>query len=118
MSKWSYHHQLRKKLKNTWNTFFGQPGIPNLSEEERPSCEGRISIEECVRALDTFESGKTPGNDGIPIEFYKTFWSCVGELMTHVFNYSFDSGEMSNSQKQAIITLIDKKGLLWDLKSP
>ena len=29
--------------------------------------------------------------------------------MTDVFNYSFDSGEMSNSQKQAIITLIDKK---------
>ena len=29
--------------------------------------------------------------------------------MTDIFNYSFDSGEMSNSQKQAIITLIDKK---------
>ena len=29
--------------------------------------------------------------------------------MTDVFNYSFDSGEMSNSQKQATITLIDKK---------
>ena len=89
--------------------FLDQPSIPKLSEEERLSCEGRITIEECVKALDTFENGKTPGNDGIPIEFYKTFWSCVGELMTNVFNYSFDSGEMSNSQKQAIITLIDKK---------
>ena len=89
--------------------FLGQPSIPKLSEEERLSCEGRITIEECVKALDTFENGKTPGNDGTPIEFYKTFWSCVGELMTNVFNYSFDSGEMSNSQKQAIITLIDKK---------
>ena len=33
----------------------------------------------------------------------------MGELITDAFNYSFDSGEMSNSQKQAIITLIDKK---------
>ena len=89
--------------------FLGQPSIPKLSEEERLSCEGRITIEECVKALDTFESGKTPWNDGIPIEFYKTIWSCVGELMRDVFNYSFDSGEISNSQKQAIITLIDKK---------
>ena len=88
---------------------FGQPCIPKLPEEERLSCEGRVTIEECVKALNTFENGKTPGNDGIPIEFYKTFWSCVGELMIDVFNYSFDSGEMSNSQKQAIITLIDKK---------
>ena len=79
--------------------FLGQSSIPKLSEEERLSCEGRITIEECVKAMDTFENGKTPGNDGIPTEFYKTFWSCVGELMTDVFNYSFDSGEMSNSQK-------------------
>ena len=89
--------------------FLGQPSIPKLPEEERLSCEGRITIEECVKALGTFENGKTPGNDGIPTEFYKTFWSCVGELMTDVFNYSFDSGEMSDSQKQAIITLIAKK---------
>ena len=30
--------------------------------------------------------------------------------MTEVFNCSFELGQMSNSQKQAIITLIDKKG--------
>ena len=90
--------------------FLGQPSIPKLSEEERLSCEGRITIEECVKALDTFENGKTPGNDGIPAEFYKTFWNSVGDLMTDAFNCSFVSGEMSNSQKQTIITLIDKKG--------
>ena len=90
--------------------FLGQPSsIPKLPEEERLSCEGRITIEECVKALDTFENGKTPGNDGIPTGFYKTFWSCVGKVMTNVFNYSFDSGEISNSQKQAIITFTDKK---------
>ena len=86
--------------------FLGQDSIPQLPEVERLSCEGRITIEECVKALNTFENGKTPGNNGIPTEFYKTFWSCIGELIT---DYSFDSGEMSNSQKQAIITLIDKK---------
>ena len=30
--------------------------------------------------------------------------------MIEVFNHSFESEEMSNSQRQAIITLIDKKG--------
>ena len=62
------------------------------------------------KALDTFDSGKTPGNDGIPAEFYKTFWSSVGVFMTEVFNHSFELGQMSSSQQQAIITLIDKKG--------
>ena len=52
---------------------------------------------------------QTRGNDGIPAEFYKTFWNSVGELMTDAFNCSFDSGEMSDLHKQTIITLIDKK---------
>ena len=55
--------------------FLGQPSIPKLQEEERLSCEGRITIEECVKALDTFENEKTPGNDGIPTAFNKTFWN-------------------------------------------
>ena len=29
--------------------------------------------------------------------------------MTEVFNHSFELGQMSNSQKQAVVTLIDKK---------
>ena len=77
--------------------------------EERLSCEGQITTDQCVKTLDTFENGKTPGNDGIPVEFYKSFWGSVGELMTEVFNYSFESGQMSSSQEEAIITLIDKK---------
>ena len=95
---------------NITEQFFSEVDIPKLSEEERLSCEGQIATEECVKALDTFENGKTPGNDGIPVEFYKTFWSSIGEILTDVFNHSFDAGQMSNSQKQAVISLIDKKG--------
>jgi len=89
--------------------FLGKASIPKLSEEERLSCEGRIIGEGCVKTLDTFENGTTLGKDGIPAEFYKMFWSSVDELMINPFNCSFDLGEMSTSQKQAIITLIDKK---------
>ena len=42
-----------------WN-ILGQARITNLSEEDRLKCEGLITIEECVEALDTFEKGKTP----------------------------------------------------------
>lgn len=45
--------------------------IPQLSEEQKLSCEGQITIEECKGILETFENNKSPGNDGIPIEFYK-----------------------------------------------
>ena len=53
---------------------------------------------------------KTPGNDGLTIEFYLAFRPLFGRLLVDSFNYAFEFGELSNSQKQAIITLIEKKG--------
>lgn len=51
--------------------FLNNLGIPQLSEEQKLSCEGQITIEECKGILETFENNKSPGNDGIPSEFYK-----------------------------------------------
>ena len=62
-----------------------------------------------MKVLNSFALSKTPGNDGLPIEFYQTFWNSVGELLVESFNESFIKGEMSPSQRQAIITLIEKK---------
>ena len=33
------------------------------------------------------------------LNFILIFWTSVGELMTEVFNHSFELGQMSNSQK-------------------
>jgi len=39
----------------------------------KASCEGRISKEECKQAIESFELGKTPGNDGLLMNFIKLF---------------------------------------------
>ena len=44
------------------------------------------------------------------IEFYKKFWSLISEPLIQCTNECFEKGEMSCSQKQAVITLIEKKG--------
>jgi len=64
---------------------------------------------ECFNALSKFPNGKTPGNDGLTPEFYKKFWNIFGQRMTDSLNFSYLHGELSNSQKQAIIRLIEKK---------
>ena len=43
------------------------------------SCEGNISVEECYKVPDTFQNIKTPGKDGIRIEFYRTFWPIISD---------------------------------------
>ena len=43
---------------------------------------------------------------------YACFWEDLGSLLVDTLNYSFEYGELSVSQRQAVITLIEKKG--WD----
>ena len=52
---------------------------------------------------------KSPGNNGITKEFLKYFWGTLGTFLVSTPNHSFEKGELSTSQKQAIITLIEKK---------
>jgi len=84
--------------------------IPSLTEQQMLSYEGEITSEECAKVLETFQPNKTPGNDGVPIEFYKTFWPLISDPFIRCANECFEKGEMSSSQKQAVITLIEKKG--------
>ena len=91
-------------------SFLGDLNIPKLSEEQKLSCEGKITPEECALLLETFPNDKTLGNDGIPIEFYRKFWHLISEPFTKCAHECFEKGEMSRSQKQAVITLIEKKG--------
>ena len=68
-----------------------------------------INYSECFKVLSTFSNDKTPGNDGLTIEFYKFFWSEIGTFLVDSLNYAHFHGELSHSQKQAVITLIEKK---------
>ena len=90
-------------------TFLENLNIQRLSDELSTSCEGKITLRECESILSFFETGKTPGNDGIPVEFCKTFWPLIGKLTADCLNKGFLKKEMSSSQKQAVITLIEEK---------
>ena len=53
---------------------------------------------------------KSPGNDGITIEFYEAFWDDLKTPLLLCVNKAFKIGELSTSRKQAVIKLIEKKG--------
>ena len=54
--------------------------IPKLSKEQRQSCEGRITTEECRTIIETFQNNKSRGNDGIPIDLIsEPFIDCANE---------------------------------------
>ena len=56
------------------------------------------------------KNGKTPGNDGLTKEFYVCFFEEMGSLLLKSLIHCHAVGELSTSQKQAVITPIEKKG--------
>ena len=69
-----------------------------LWEEESSSCEGLLTLEECGLALWGMASGKTPGSDGFPMEFYKTFWDILGSDLVRTLNFAYMLDCLSISQ--------------------
>ena len=65
--------------------FFDNPNLSKLSSEAREKCEGKITNKECQNIIKTFQLGKTPGNDGLSIEFYNVFWSSIGVMVVESF---------------------------------
>ena len=52
---------------------------------------------------------KSPGTDSLPCEFYKVFWNDVAEILINSFNYFYETGKLSITQRSGIIKLIPKK---------
>ena len=90
-------------------SFLRNLNIPKLSEEQKLSCEAKITPEECALLLETFQNNKTPGKDGIPIEFYRKFWHLISEPFTKCANECFDKGELSRSQSKQLLCSLRKR---------
>ncbi len=84
--------------------------VRSLSEDDRQKCEGHIRKEECEIVMKHMKKNKSPGLDGIPLEFYQTFWDIVCDLIIDVYNEAFVTGELPYSQRTSILSLIFKKG--------
>ena len=91
------------------NFFIESETVPKLNEDMKIMCEGQITNEECKDAIKSMQNFKSPGTDGLQIEFYKIFWNDVSDLVLNSFKTSYSKQEMSISQKQSIITLLPKK---------
>ncbi len=80
-----------------------------LDINEQLTCEGDVSYTECEQAVKNMKSNKSPGLDGICVEFYQIFWPLIGQLLVDVFNQGYKEGNLTKSQRTAVMSLIHKK---------
>jgi len=100
------------------NCFFNDITPENvLTEDLVQKCEGALTCEECCRAIDSMKGNKSPGIDGLTVEFYKYFWPLVGDLLVATFNECYDKGILADSQRMSVLSLIFKKGNTDDISN-
>ena len=90
------------------NMFFENDNVNKLSEDDKNSLEGKLTYEEMLSALKKMRNNSAPGNSGFTVSFYKFFWTDIGHFIVRSLNYAFESGELSVTQKQGVITCIPK----------
>ena len=83
--------------------------LPKLTNEQTLSCEGIISEDEVFKSLKSIDNNKSPGNDGLSKEFYECFWDEVKKPFLASIHKAFLNQELSTSQKQAVIKMLEKK---------
>lgn len=84
------------------------PVIPCISINNTNLCEEEMSLKELDDIIKKTPFNKSPGPDGLPFEFYRVFWEDIREVILNVFNECAVNGELTESMKQGVITLLPK----------
>ena len=66
---------------------------PCRSREVYEKADGLVTSAECKESLDSFSSGKSPGEGGFTVEFYsKFFFYLIGNDLVESLNAAYENG--------------------------
>ncbi|CAM2118491.1 unnamed protein product [Caretta caretta] len=91
--------------------------LPTVSAGKRDRLELPLTLAEFSEALRCMPTNKSPGMDGLTVEFYHVFWDVLGPDRVTVWGESFQSGVLPLSCRRAMLALLPKKGDVRDLRN-
>lgn len=85
--------------------------LPTLNDDQQELIDNAISYDELSTAASK-SNNKSPGIDGLPSEFYKTFWTLIGKDLHEVFLSFIEHNNLPLSCRRAVLTMIPKKKVI------
>ncbi len=82
--------------------------LPKLSAEDKKSLDAPLTLNELKSSLNTCGES-APGPDGITYKTYDHLWNTFGNLIYNAWTYSCQVKSLPTSQKDSVITLLEKK---------
>ncbi|KAG6930803.1 hypothetical protein G0U57_002896, partial [Chelydra serpentina] len=91
--------------------------LPTVSAGDRDRLELPLTLAEFSEAFRRMPTNKSPGVDGLTVEFYRVFWDVLGPDLVTVWAESLESGVLPLSCRRAVLALLPKKGDPHDLRN-
>ena len=102
-----YQQSVVEEVKQEWLLNFVKKTIDDFDNENLTSY---INEEEILNVIKSFSLNKSPGIDGLPIEFYLKFFNIIKQELGQIINNCFMGQGLKLSQTKALIILIYKGG--------
>ncbi len=90
--------------------FLNNIEIPKTDVTAKDNLDEPIRLQEISDSIQKMQSGKSPGPDGYPVEFYKKFSSQLSPILLEMFNHSFRQNHLPRTLTEASISLLLKPG--------
>lgn len=81
-----------------------------INRQDRNTMDEPITEKEIKKAMDEMQNRKTPGLDGIPVEFYKKFSKKLVPILKNLFMDILRKGRLPKSMYLGVISLLHKGG--------
>ena len=104
-----FYSKLYSRDKDVTFTMQNSFGV-RVPEKLRREQELQLTCQDMEGAIKGMKNCKTPGEDGIPVDFYKVFWTKLQDCFMDMTFYTFEQQIMHQTARKGILNLIPKAG--------
>ena len=89
--------------------------LPQLSHQDRQWLDRVLDQDEIENSIKTMQLRKSPGTDGLNVEFYQCFWEQLRTILYRLYQEIVHDQQFHLSARRGVIFLIEKlaKDSLW-----